>query len=136
MSIQNVKDALITAVVSSLGGIPTEHENAHFEKPTNAKWAQIFFVPSQPAVFTLGVGGLDEYTGFVQVSMRYPEGTGTHESDQDVEVFRQAFVAGTQLVFNGQAVKIRSCGRNQGRLQDNWFLVVTTIYWWALVPRQ
>lgn len=135
MSIQNVKDALLTAVAAALGGIPVEHENTHFVKPTNAKWAQLFFVPTQPVVFTLGEHGLDEYTGFVQISIRYPEGSGTHNSDLDAEVFRQAFVAGTQLVYNGQEVKIKSCGRNQGRLQDNWYLVATTIYWWALVPR-
>jgi len=135
MSLQNTKIALMTKLDSVLGGIPAEKENAHFIKPPDAKWAQVFFMPTQPTVFTLGAGGLDEYRGLVQVSIRYPEGTGTKDADDDCETFRSQFKAGTMLVYGGQEVKIISCGRNQGRLQDNWFLVAITISWYALVPR-
>lgn len=136
MSCATAKEALVTAVLSALGSTPVARENANFDnKPTNAKWAAIYFIPRQPSVETLSSIGEDMAGGILQVDFHYPEGTGDKAADDDTETFRTAFKAGKKFTKSGQGVVIESCGRSQARLEDNWFIVSVTIGWYALVPR-
>lgn len=135
MSCATAKEALVTAVLSALGSTPVARENVDFAKPSNAKWAAIYFLPNRPTVETLSDVGEDMADGILQVDFHYPEGTGDKAADDDTETFRAAFKAGQKFTKSGQGVVIQSCGRSQGRLEDNWFIVSVTIGWYALVPR-
>ena len=135
MSLASVQEALQGAVIAALAGIPTEYENAVFTKPTNSKWARLWFIPNQPVPNTLGTSGEDEATGILQIDLNYPRNTGTRESIADFEEIRAAFPAGNAYTRDGQTVQALNCGRSQGRLVDNWYRVSITISWWALIPR-
>lgn len=152
MSLATAQAALITAAIDNLGGIPTEYENIEFTKPTNAKWAQMFFIPNQPEVETLGPNGEDLVTGILQVNVNYPVGTGTLASAADFEAFRAGLpagkhitltvetlrlglLAGAELDDDDQIVTILNCGRSSGRLVDNWYRVSFTVGWQALIAR-
>ncbi len=135
MSCATAKEALITGVLTALTGIPVARENANFEKPTNSKWAALYFLPNRPSVETLSDVGEDMADGIVQVDLHYPQGTGDKAADDDAETFRAAFKAGQKFTKSGQGAVIQSCGRSPGRLEDNWFVVSVTITWYALVAR-
>ena len=135
MSCAQAKEALVTAVLSALGSTPVARENADFTKPTNAKWAALYFMPNRPSVETLSDIGEDMADGIMQVDFHYPQGTGDVAADTDAETFRAAFKAGHKFTKSGQGVVIQSCGRSQARLEDNWFIVSVTIGWYALIPR-
>jgi hypothetical protein len=127
--------ALTTAVLAALGAIPVSRENVEFTKPTDAKWAALYYLPNRPTVFTLSDAGQDMGDGILQVDIHYPTGTGDEAADDDAETFRAAFKAGQKLVSGGQGVVIQSCGRSPGRLEDNWYIVSVTIGWYALISR-
>lgn len=152
MSLATAQAALIAAAIQQLGGIPTEFENVEFTKPTNAKWAQMFFIPNTPEVETLGPTGEDLATGLLQVNVNYPMDTGTLAATADFEAFRAGFPAGRHITIAAdalqigpladaafddadQVVTIINCGRSQGRLVDNWYRVSFTVGWQALIPR-
>lgn len=135
MSLDNVQRALIGAVATQLAAVPTAYENEKFTKPSDAKWAEVFFLPNNPSVETLGADGEDRTDGLVQINMNYPVGTGGAAARNDFESIRAAFPAGARPAYNGQEAVILSCGRSSGRVVDGWYRVSITISWYALIPR-
>lgn len=135
MSLKDVHTALRAAVVSALGSISTAYENVPFVPTANTKWAQVFFLPNDPSVSTLGAGGTDAVDGIVQITVNYPEGTGDDGPDNDTETMRGLFYAGRYLTSGSQTVKIVACGRGEGQLKDGWFSVPITITWQAWITR-
>lgn len=135
MSLNKVQQALVGAAKTSLGATPAAYENEPFTKPSGAKWAEVFFLPNDPSVETLGGDGQDRVDGIVQVNLNYPTGTGGSAARADYESIRASFPAGARPAYNGQEVVILSCGRSTGRIVDGWYRVSITISWYALIPR-
>lgn len=114
----------------------TAYENAAFTKPaTSIAWASVFIVPNQPSVESVGDGGMDGHTGFMQIDLNYPANAGAGSVVTKADNVAQYFKAGTRLAYGGQQVQIQSCGRSQGRPVDGWYRVSMTINWTAYVPR-
>ena len=101
----------------------------------DAKWAEVFFMPNDPSVETLGAEGQDLTDGIVQINLNYPVGTGGAAARSDFENIRASFPAGARPAYNGQEAVILSCGRSPGRVVDGWYRVSITISWYALIPR-
>jgi hypothetical protein len=135
MSLASAKEALTTAVLSTLSPIPVARENVVFEKPAGVKWAEFFWLPNQPQPRTMGDTGYDMWTGIAQVDLHYPANTGDAAADTDTEEFRAAFKAGHGFTHSGQSIIVSDCGAPHRRKEDNWFIVSVTIGWYALVPR-
>jgi hypothetical protein len=135
MSTRDVHKALLVAATSALGAIPVAHENAPYVPPVNAKWAQFFFLPNKASVSTLGSTGQDLVDGIAQITINYPQSTGTATADDDYETIRTSFPAGSHLTSGGQTVKIINCGRGPGALNGNWYSVFITISWFAWIAR-
>jgi hypothetical protein len=114
----------------------TAYENAAFVKPANSiAWAAVFIVPNQPVVESVGEGGMDGHTGFMQIDLNYPANSGIGAAITKADNVAQWFKAGTRIALGGQQVQIQSCGRSQGRPVDGWYRVSVTINWTAYVPR-
>lgn len=135
MTISTAETALLTKVASTLTGFSVAAENAPFVKPSNAKWAEVFFLPNLPSVETLGASGTDETDGILQIDIHYPRGTGRSAARTDAETVRSNFKAGQRLTSSGQVVEILACGPSQGRSSDNWYTVTITVSWRASLPR-
>lgn len=138
MSMLKVRAALAKAFVdgSYFPAADVAWENVAFTpRQGNKPWAQWFFLPNQPVVATLGEGGLDQVDGIVQVDLNYPTGNGDGDAMAKYAEIRDDFKAGTRLTYDGQGVKIRSCGRSQGRLVGGYYRVSVTITFFAQVSR-
>ena len=135
MSLGGAQYALTEAVLTALGTTPVARENVVFVKPSNSKWAEIFWMSNQPRGFTLGDTGQDKATGIVQVDFHYPAGSGDAAATADTDTFRAAFKAGHGFIHDGQSIVISDCGAPHRRKEDNWFIVSVTVGWYALVTR-
>jgi hypothetical protein len=114
----------------------TSYENVAFAKPAiSAPWASVFVVPNQPTIESVGEGGVDGHTGFMQVDINYPSNGGSGAAITKADSVAQYFKAGTRVAYGGQQVQIQSCGRSQGRPVDGWYRVSLTINWTAYVQR-
>jgi hypothetical protein len=114
----------------------TAYENASFPKPAiTSAWAAVFIVPNQPTIESVGDGGMDGHTGFMQIDINYPSNGGTGAAIAKADSVAQYFKGGTRIAFGGQQVQIQSCGRSQGRPVDGWYRVSLTINWTAYVQR-
>ena len=114
----------------------TAWENKTFTNPASTvAWAAVFIVPNQPTIESVGDGGMDGHTGFMQVDVNYPSNGGTGAAIAKADSVAQYFKAGTRIAYGGQQVQIQSCGRSQGRPVDGWYRVSLTINWTAYVQR-
>jgi len=131
MADTDVEKALLTAAKSFLdangftGAI--NWENSIFDPAGKSKWASVFFVPNVPDVLTLGTQGDDRMTGFLQIDLNVPQGTGGGSMRPWLDASRQTFVAGKTFTQSGQKVAVISAGWGQGRNVDNWFRKSLTV---------
>ena len=104
-------------------------ENKSFDPAGKALWARVTHVPNPPTVATLGVGGRDRGTGFIQIDLNIPEGEADGVLRPWEDYAREFFVAGATFTKSGQVVRIISCAMGQGRNVDNWFRKsITVVY--------
>ena len=135
MSLSNVENALITAYQGAGLSLPTEYENQEFTRPSSGNYATVYFVPNQPEGGTLGDTGEDAIDGFFQIDIYVERFKGNSEIRAHLETLRSVFKAGARFTSNGQTVIINSCGRNQGRNIDGYYMATITIFWRAYLNR-
>jgi hypothetical protein len=114
----------------------TALENQSFDPAGKAKWYIFSFVPNVPEVATLGEIGQDAFTGFAQVDINIPEGSGKGNVDADFQTLRLALKAGTRLDYEGVGVTITSAGKSgSGRKVNGFHRTTFTILWQSRVSR-
>lgn len=132
MADSDIKKALKTVAKSFLiaqgfAASSIAYENRVFDPSAVQKWASIFIVPSMPSVVTLGTGGLDRQTGFLQIDFNVPQNTGDGAVNSWGDAARAEFIAGKSYTYGGQPVTVISAGLDAGRNVDSWFRVSFTI---------
>ncbi len=127
--------ALHNAFTDGAFGLSAAYENKEFEPVPGTPWAELFIIPNQPIVNTLGDGGQDLITGIFQINLNYPVGGGAGEAKQKATAVRDYFYAGRVFTYLAQDVHIISAGRGISRNVDSWYKVTTTIFWQARVTR-
>ena len=139
MADSDIKKALLTAAKTFLeaqGFTGAIHwENRVFDPSGLQKWASIFHIPNQPSVVTLGTGGLDRETGFLQIDFNIPQNTGDGALNTWADAARGEFIAGKSYTFSGQTIIILNTGIGAGRNVDSWFRKSLTINYRADLTR-
>lgn len=136
MSTTKVRAALVTAFRggSFFADSKVQWENMKFDPPAEA-WAAFFFLPSQPEVATLGTAGEDELNGLIQIDLNYPLHSGEKDVAAKFESIRALFRPGYSFAHEGQTVTIRSCGRSNGRVVNNYWRVSVSVFYYAYIIR-
>lgn len=135
MSLDKARAAIVQAYIDAGLNLPTFYENKPGDPPANP-WAIFTFIPNNPEVVTLGSGGDDEATGFVQIDLNYTLNSGDKAAADAFNLLRDKFIAGQIFTYSGQAVRVGSCGRSHGRNVNGWYRVSITIYWSARIRRK
>lgn len=129
----DIRRALLTRLDSLDLGIPLEGPNAKHDNPLPS--AEVIVVFSTPSVATLGEGGEDNHTGFLQVLLKYPLGEGEKDIMEMADTLREGFKAGTKCVFGNQVVTITNAGLGAFDENDGKYVNPFTIYWYARTRR-
>lgn len=135
MALYDIKKTLIQAYVDGSFALDTAYENRTFTKPASGPFAEVYILPNQPTVDTLGDAGRDLHTGILQINLNYPRNQGDGAILTKADAIRNYYEAGTRFSHEGQEVFIMSCGRSVGRLVDNHYQIVLTINWRAQTAR-
>ena len=110
-------------------------ENVVYTPPATGNWARFTFLPNNPDIASIGAGGRSSQTGLVQIDLNFPIGGGDGEAMTKYLAVKNAFTEGSRLIYQGQEISIRSCGRSQGRVIDNFYRVSVSIYFYAQINR-
>lgn len=130
-----IDSALQTAFTDGAFGLSAAYENKEFTPVPGTPWAELFIIPNQPTVNTLGDGGQDLIEGVFQINLNYPVGGGAGTAKQKATEIRDYFYAGRVFTYSAQDVSIISAGRGISRNVDSWYKVITTIFWQSRVTR-
>ena len=130
-----IDSALIQAFTDGAFGLPAAYENKEHDPDPCVAWCELFIAPNQPSVNTMGDGGQDLITGFLQINLNYPVGTGAGDAKKKATEIRDYFYAGRVFTYVSQDVFITNAGRGIARNIDSYYQVITTINWQARVQR-
>lgn len=110
-------------------------DNETFTPPASKPWARLTNLPAQPDVVTLGEGGQDLHVGLLQVDLFFPQGKGRAAVLALADRIAGHFKAGEKWLYDGQAVRVTSCGIGNGINDGGWYRRTVTINWKAHVTR-
>lgn len=125
MSTTKTRKAMIAAVKARLEAVvpapAVSWPNKVFNAPADTLWCGVHWMPGDRVPITLGIGGEDEFSGFVQVDVNLPQDKGDMASENILQSLEDWFVSGRKLDYDGQVVMIERVSRGPGRLVDpNW----------------
>ena len=127
---QEVKDfltghATITTNKGIFENLPTldaeniAWENRNFDPDSKDFFATVNYVPNNPEGRTIGEGGYDEMSGFVQIDFDGKQGRGTGEHGKWEKKAPLFFITGKNFTYQGNSVIVISAGMSQGRVVGN-----------------
>jgi hypothetical protein len=127
MSVDNMRAALVTRLVSALPGVVAVHPNEKKTPPANAVWVKVDFSYNNPVAITSGSDGEDEIVGFMQVGVSGETGRGEAEIMAKVKLILQNFTTGEKLLYDGQEILVTSSGRGAGYKMDSLWRIPVTV---------
>ena len=98
-----------------------------FTPPNGSFWASVFYLPNQPAARTIGVKGINEINGFIQIDFNVNADSGEGELIDWEQKADMYFHAGRSFTYSGQNVLVISSGMSQGRIVDNFYRKSLTV---------
>lgn len=126
MSLAKINSAMTKAYTDEFS-LDTAYEGLDFDPP-DGEWAQVSFIPVYDLVSSLGVGGLDESKGIMQIDFNQPKNNGDKKLLEYADQVRNKFVAGRRFAYEGQNVLIESAERSQIFTVDSkWNRIILSI---------
>jgi hypothetical protein len=119
-----------TGTVSDLPVMATTSiswENRTFDQPASGIWSSVFYVPNIPEGRTVGVGGIDEINGFMQIDLNVATDDGDADLMEWEDKARLYFTSGRSFSYSAQNVLVLSAGLDQGRIVENNFRKSLTV---------
>lgn len=101
--------------------------NIEFDSKGHKVWAAIWYFPNSPVSRTIGHGGIDELTGFVQIDINVNLGTGGSKRREWERKGRIYFRPGRSFIYQTQSVTVTQSGMSPGRPADGFFRSSFTI---------
>lgn len=135
MKVDDARMALMTALlgIADVSAASTEKrlelDNAVFKTPAKGAWYSVHFSPNNPVPVTAGPDGEDEVTGFLQVDVCVPLGSGEADALKRIQSILDVFKTGSKFTRSGQTVMVTSAGRNPGFNSDASYKIPVTIAW-------
>jgi len=111
----------ISTTTGAITGFPTvpataiSWPNQNFDSAGHPTWASVFYFPSTPQTAAVGPGGLDVFTGFIQIDLNVPPDSGESELIKWSEKSRLYFHGGRVFTYSGHSVLVISSEIAQSR---------------------
>jgi hypothetical protein len=117
------------ATVTGLPELQTENTRVNRTGKANTPFARGTLLPAQASQLTVGVGGVNTYSGLYQVDLFYPVDTGTTAVNAMADAVMAKFVRGDTLVVDGVSVHITLSWREVGRRDEPFYAVPVLVRW-------
>ena len=123
-------DAGQFGIVTGLPTSPIENiafENQKFDTIDKDPWFSVFYLANTPDKRAIGACGIDVISGFIQIDVNVPEGTGEAVHMEWERKARIYFAAGKAFTYQSHNVLVTSSGMGQGRQVENYFRKSLTV---------
>ncbi len=116
--------------VTELANAPVERINTSLETYPDL-WLKFNIARGNTLPVTLGLMGDDNHTGFMQLDINVPYGTGSGQAVQLAAKVKQFYRAGKRF---GPAV-VASSSVSSGRFVGSWYRVSVTVFYYSRIAR-
>ena len=127
-SLSDIYTALSVALNTAAGAYKVAWENDHFDPPTGP-YLEPRHLGQDINPVTLGVNGLNEHRGIVEISVVVPKDSGAGTALGLLDTLRTAFARGTRLTYNGLTVTIESHSTGQPFPDKAWVRYPLYVTW-------
>lgn len=104
-------------------------------KNDGAAWFRFIFTGADSVVSSLGLTGMDDVSGWVQVDLNYPLDSGDAACLTAATALKSYFTASRVLTYGGIRLNVRDTSLSAGRIVDGHYRRSFTIYWFTQIPR-
>ena len=122
-----VANASIVTSTETHAGLPTlattaiAWPNRNFDPAGKAVWASVHYLPGTPQTRSIGPGGSDQFTGFMQIDINVAPDSGESDLMAWGEKSRLYFHGGRVFTYSGHSVLAISSNIAQSRLVGNHY---------------
>ena len=131
MSQALIKAAIETALNGISPALATAWENVPFTPAQGTPYQAVYIMPAESA--ELGHKSTMEYNGMVQISLFYPQNTGTSAAMARAKLITDLFYRSADFVSGGVRVYIKKSWQGQGRNDGDRYMLPVKIYYKAYI---
>jgi hypothetical protein len=144
MSTANIYSALMAgaktileraAVDGGLANPPVKWPGVRVTPPNGTFWVQVDLVPADTTPATVGLGGDDSATGFLQFTLNHPKDKGTGAAWAAGDKLRNFFSTGSSFKHDITEVKITRAHVAQPLPKESCLTTYVTIYYTSRIKR-
>jgi hypothetical protein len=133
--IEKVRAGLMKALVDASLGTKLLPENVKADPAGETPFAEVFYMPNPPVPITLGDDGEDEISGYVQLNIKVPFGSGTKEALAACGEVRSAFPVGLNILYDGVVITVKGSGPKPGYRSEAHYVTPFLIHFYSRIQR-
>jgi len=111
--------------------IPVAWENSSYTPVTGRAYLRATLLPADTDGLGLADNSTDEHLGIYQVDVFAPIDTGKGQAVMLADSIADQFKRGTELIYNGVKVRIKTVSRSTGSRDGSWFIVPVYIQYYS-----
>ena len=132
MSIK-IDQAFIQSFIDGAYGLETAYQNQPYTPTAGTPYAQLLNIPND--ITALDLTDTNETDGLFRIILRYPVDSGAFAAKNQAETIMAEYSIGSSVSYSGQSARITAVNRQQGVVEESWYVTLITISYRAFIPR-
>ena len=132
MSIK-IDQAFIQSFIDGAYGLETAYQNQPYTPTAGTPYAQLLNIPND--ITALDLKDTNETDGLFRIILRYPVDSGAFAAKNQAETIMADYSIGSSVSYSGQSARITAVNRQQGVVEESWYVTLITISYRAFIPR-
>lgn len=132
MSIK-IDQAFIQSFIDGAYGLETAYQNQPYTPTAGTPYAELLNIPND--ITALDLKDTNETDGLFRIILRYPVDSGAFAAKNEAETIMANYPIGSSVSYSGQSARITAVNRQQGVVEESWYVTLITISYRAFIPR-
>ena len=132
MSIK-IDQAFIQSFIDGAYGLETAYQNQPYTPTAGTPYAELLNIPND--ITALDLKDTNETDGLFRIILRYPVDSGAFAAKNEAETIMASYSIGSSVSYSGQSARITAVNRQQGVVEESWYVTLITISYRAFIPR-
>ena len=132
MSIK-IDQAFIQSFIDGAYGLGTAYQNQPYTPIAGTPYAELLNIPND--ITALDLKDTNETDGLFRIILRYPVDSGAFAAKNEAETIMADYSIGSSVSYSGQSARITAVNRQQGVVEESWYVTLITISYRAFIPR-
>jgi|TARA_R110002126_G_scaffold69418_1_gene175294 hypothetical protein len=128
-----IDQAFIQSFIDGAYGLETAYQNQPYTPTAGTPYAQLLNIPND--ITALDLKSTNETDGLFRIILRYPVDSGAFAAKNQAETIMADYSIGSSVSYSGQSARITAVNRQQGVVEESWYVTLITISYRAFIPR-